>query len=101
MLLASANAHFDEPIVRAFLATVGIYPNGSLVKLQSGRLAVVIEQTPEKPLAPQVRVFYSTKSQMPITAMDLNLAQGGDTIAGYEDPVKWGFDLSKYTEAKL
>lgn len=101
MLLASANAHFDEPIVRAFLATVGIYPNGSLVKLQSGRLAVVIEQTPEKPLAPQVRVFYSTKSQMPITALDLDLSQGGDTITGYEDPVKWGFDLGKYTEAKL
>lgn len=101
MLLSQSGAHFDEPIVRAFLATVGIYPNGSLVKLQSGKLAVVVEQTPDKPLAPLVRVFYSLKSQMPISLSDLDLSAGSDSIVGYENPIRWGFDLSRITELKL
>ncbi|MCC7545566.1 MAG: HD-GYP domain-containing protein, partial [Aquabacterium sp.] len=35
--------HFDERIFQAFVKSIGIYPIGSLVKLKSGRLAVVME----------------------------------------------------------
>ena len=98
MMLGSANSHFDERMVRAFIKCVGIYPNGSLVKLASGRLAVVLEQNETQTLLPRVRVFYSTKSQLTLAPEDLDLSRGTDNIVGFEDPDKWGFDLSRYCE---
>ena len=34
--------HFGERVFQAFVKSMGIYPTGSLVKLQSGRLAGVV-----------------------------------------------------------
>ena len=38
--------HFDDTVFKAFVKSVGIYPVGSMIKLKSGRLAVVIDQSP-------------------------------------------------------
>ncbi len=51
--------HFDPTIFRAFVRSVGIYPTGSLVRLRSGHLAVVIEQSKDSLLTSTVKVFYS------------------------------------------
>ena len=36
---------YDKAVFQAFVSSVGIYPVGPLVRLASGRLAVVMEQT--------------------------------------------------------
>lgn len=91
--MAQWNGHFDPRVFQAFVKCVGIYPVGTLVKLQSGRLAVVLDQNTTALTAPRVRVFYSTKSQMPIPTqiLDLSAAGVGDRIVGREDPATWGF----------
>lgn len=91
--MAQWNGHFDPLVFQAFVKCVGIYPVGTLVKLQSGRLAVVLDQNTTALTAPRVRVFYSTKSQMPIPTqiLDLSAAGAGDRIVGREDPAAWGF----------
>jgi putative nucleotidyltransferase with HDIG domain len=86
---------FDEGVFQAFVKTVGIYPTGTLVKLQSGRLGVVTDQTDGGLLKPNVRVFFSSKSRGPIPQEIINLARSQDSIESIEDPVNWGFDLSK------
>ncbi|WP_397533595.1 HD-GYP domain-containing protein [Roseateles sp.] len=85
--------HFDPAIFKAFVISVGIYPVGTLVKLHSGRLAVVIDQNPGALVSPTVRVFFSTKSKMPIPVQVLNLADPAtnDKIVGREIPQDWGF----------
>lgn len=93
-----ANGHFDTVIFQAFVKSLGIYPIGSLVRLQSGRLGVVMEQTPKSLTTPKVKVFFSTKSNMRIVPVivDLSLATSNDKIAGREDPAKWKFsDLNE------
>jgi len=91
--MAQWSGHFDPRVFQAFVKCVGIYPVGTLVKLQSGRLAVVLEQNVTALTAPRVRVFYSTKSQMPIPTQVLDLSSPGatDRIIGREDPATWGF----------
>ena len=90
--MASWKGQFDPVIFATFVKGVGIYPTGSLVRLHSDRLAVVIEQNPATLTAPVVRVFFSLKSQMPVSLQRLDLSSGtSDRIAGRESPEKWKF----------
>lgn len=84
--------HFDPVVFQAFVKSIGIYPVGTLVKLESGRLAVVIEQADKSLLAPKVKVFYSTKSTSYLPPQILDLSGPGlqDKIVGREDAAKWG-----------
>ena len=91
--MASWQGHFDADVFRAFVRSLGIYPNGSLVRLESGKLAVVIEQNPRAMTSPRVKAFYSTRSAMPITPVIIDLSRSGcqDRIADRESPAKWKF----------
>ena len=89
--------HFDHDVFHAFVKTIGIYPSGTLVKLKSTRLAVVIEQSESNLLTPLVKVFFSTIENAPLQPELLDLAQSADSISNIEDPKKWGFDLKKLT----
>ncbi len=87
--------HLDERVFQCFIKTVGIYPVGTLLKLKSGRLAVVIEQTERSLLEPVVRVFFSTRSNAPIAREQIHIGLSQDAIESVEDPDKWGLDLKK------
>jgi len=89
------DGHFDERVFKAFVKTIGIYPSGTLVRLKSGRLAIVLEQTEKSLLTPIVKVFFSTKSNEPIMPEMLDLSRSQESIASAEDPAKWGFDLKQ------
>jgi putative nucleotidyltransferase with HDIG domain len=85
--------HFDETVFQAFVKSLGIYPTGSLVRMRSGRLAVVVEQNPASLTTPSVKVFYSTRSQMHIPPELIDLARPGcsDRIVGRESNAQWKF----------
>jgi HD-GYP domain-containing protein (c-di-GMP phosphodiesterase class II) len=91
------NGHFDERVFQAFVKTIGIYPSGTLVRLKSGRLAIVMEQTEKSLLTPIVKIFFSTKSNEPIMPEMLDLGRSQESIVNAEDPAKWGFDLKQIT----
>ncbi len=89
--MAEWKGHFDPAVFQAFVKSLGIYPIGSFVRLQSGRLGVVVEQGAKSLLTPKVRVFFSTKAQAYIKPEIVDLGRSAhDKITGREDPVKWG-----------
>lgn len=59
MLRRRAGGAFDADVVSLFIATVGLYPVGSTVRLSSGELAVVLEvpKDPANGARPVVKVF--------------------------------------------
>ena len=91
------NGHFDEAVFRAFVKTVGIYPVGTLLKLKSGRLAVVTDQSSQSLLKPVVKVFFSSRSNAPIAMAFVDMSHTQDSIESIENAVKWGVDLQKMT----
>jgi HD-GYP domain-containing protein (c-di-GMP phosphodiesterase class II) len=90
--------HFDTTVFHAFVKTIGIYPSGTLVTLESSRLGVVMEQSHKSLLTPIVKVFFSTVSNAHIPPELIDLSITSDSIINTEDPQKWGFDLKRLTE---
>ena len=93
-----AEGHFDGHIFQAFVKSLGIYPTGSLVRMQSGRLGVVVEQSKSSLLTPRVKLFYSINAGCRIAPKLIDLSQPGcqDKIAAREAPEKWNFpDLNE------
>lgn len=87
------DGQFDPDVFRAFANAVGIYPVGSLVRMKSERLAVVVDQNRELPAQPCVKVFWSIRKSMPVPAERIDLAERGatDRIVARESNAKWGF----------
>jgi putative nucleotidyltransferase with HDIG domain len=87
------SGHFDPTVFQAFVKSMGIYPVGSLVRLSSGRIGVVVEQTSKSLTMPCVKVFFSTKANMRILpqVIDLSRPDTNEKIASREDPALWHF----------
>ncbi len=88
-----SKGHFDARVFQAFVKSVGIYPVSSLVKLESGLLAVVVEISTESLLTPCVKAFYCTrrKARLAPKILDLDTLKGQDRIKSWEDPSDWNF----------
>lgn len=87
--------HFDPELAQQFIQAVGIYPVGSLVMLESRRLAVVVDQGEGGLLYPVVRVVFDAKRRQALTPKDLDLSKpehDGDHIVGHEVPGDWNID---------
>ena len=87
-----SKGHFDEAVFQAFVRSIGIYPIGTLVRLASGKLGVVLEQQAGKSLLmPKVKVFFSTKTlaQIPPEVVDLAAPGPQDSIVSREDAATW------------
>ena len=97
-LLEWSGTHLDAGLVTEFIRCVGLYPIGSLVLLESGRLGVVIETNDEDQRLPILRVMYNTRFRMPITVDTLDLAKPGtqDRILSSVDPEDYKIDVRKF-----
>lgn len=93
-LLEWSGFHFDPELVKSFIRSVGIYPTGALVRLESGRLAVVLEQHESHSLQPVVKVIFHAVHQryLPPEVLDLSKPGGNDRITGHEEFDAWGID---------
>lgn len=98
------NGHFDSKIFRAFVSSLGIYPVGSIVKLSSGKVAVVFEKCETNLLTPKVKAFFSIKNNVRIKPelIDLSKPNVKDKIESHESDLDFSFqnisDLLSYDD---
>lgn len=102
-ILEWSKYHFNPKLVQRFIQCVGIYPVGTVVRLESGRLGIVIETNEKDMLKPLVRLVYDTRKNNFLPPRDLDLARESatqDRIVGHEDPAKWRINVDVVMESK-
>lgn len=97
-LLEWSGTHLDQELVHRFIRSMGIYPVGSLVRLRSGKVAIVIEAGEKDQRMPIVKVIYHAehKRYLPIEIIDLSKAFVQDEIASAVDPEKYAIRLNDF-----
>ena len=89
---------FNSELVQLFIQCVGIYPVGTLVMLDSGMLAIVVESHPDQLLRPAVRVVLDSQRDLILTPRDLDLSNPlvKDRILSSESASKWKINMGLY-----
>ncbi|MEW6982403.1 HD-GYP domain-containing protein [Colwelliaceae bacterium 6471] len=92
---------YDEELVERFIQCLGVYPVGTLVKLNSGKLGLISQLTPNKPLHPFVRVFYNTRLNQAIAIEEINLSKSKykDQIDCCIKPEEFNINLLSFFKA--
>ena len=86
------SAHYlNRQMVEQFIAHVGIYPLGTVVRLRSGIIGVVVFHGEQGLLFPTVRAVYDTRAAAFVQPFNIDLAQplNADEIIGCESPERW------------
>lgn len=90
-LFQGAGKLFHMDMVQQFIKTIGIYPVGTLARLESGKLGIVIKQN-KNLTQPVVRVVYDLKNNSYMPPKDIDLSHAGDRedkVVEAESPEKW------------
>ena len=82
----------DKELLGKFIGCIGANPIGSLVKLASGKLAMVMRLNRLHPLSPTVMVFYNLTTKTDEVAQ-LDLSKVEDEIVGSVSPDDFGIGL--------
>ncbi|WP_368506061.1 HD-GYP domain-containing protein [Alkalihalophilus sp. As8PL] len=78
LLYSGAGILFDKGLVETFRETIAIYPVGLTVKLNDGRLAIVIRQNKQMSTRPVIRVFSENGRKLKLP-YDIDLMEYLDT----------------------
>lgn len=105
-ILGWSKFRFNEDMVHRFIRCVGIYPIGTLVRMESGLLGVVVEQGSKDLLHPVVRTIYDTKRQWFTKPRDIDLSNSmgkslSDRIVCHESPDKWKIKPQAYLAGEM
>jgi putative nucleotidyltransferase with HDIG domain len=94
--------HYDRTLVEQFIRCVGIYPVGTLVRLENGLVGVIVQNGETNLLHPVIRIIYNTKNGNYVRVpyeVDLAMSSaknGEDRIVAYESAEKLGINPEKY-----
>ena len=95
------NNHLDAKLVDQFIQCLGVFPIGSLVQLESKKLAVVEQRNNEDPTNPQVRSFYSVKLNQYLNTQDIDLSETDDFIVKAVRAEEFDLDMNAIIEMLL
>ncbi|GLX77889.1 phosphodiesterase [Thalassotalea insulae] len=97
----ASKQHLDQRLVDLFIKCMGVYPVGSLVELNSKRVAIVEQRNIEDPISPKVRSFYNVTHHHYVMTEDIDLAHHDDYIVKGVRADDFALDMNKIIEFLL
>lgn len=79
-----SQSYLNRDLVEKFVTHLGIFPIGTLVRLENSYLAVVIAHGEKSLLHPMVRVVYDAKNAKPLAPLDIDLGRQHSAGNAYE-----------------
>ncbi|MBF0358595.1 MAG: HD-GYP domain-containing protein [Magnetococcales bacterium] len=101
-MLSWRGSLFDGDLVQNFIQLVGVYPVGSLVRLDNGLIGVVVRPNPVNSLYPVVNVIINANKKKFIKPYEVDLAvykdskEGGYKIKSFEPTSEWKVEPGKF-----
>ncbi|MFQ5839596.1 MAG: HD-GYP domain-containing protein [Candidatus Methylomirabilales bacterium] len=101
-----AGTVFDPKLLERFIEMLGIYPPGSLVRLDTGELALVTRPGSDDTSRPWVRILQNADGQVPQDPTEVSLLEMDPAAGGYTrsilvavDPAAYGIDVARLLQA--
>ncbi|WP_448549046.1 HD-GYP domain-containing protein [Thalassotalea fusca] len=91
----------DQRLVDLFIKCMGVYPIGSLVELNTHRLAIVESRNKNDPTNPNVRSFFNCEQNRYIMTEDIDLSKSDDFILKAVKADQYHLDMNKIVEFLL
>lgn len=97
MMMRESGKRFDPVLMKIFVNTIGLYPTGTLVRLDTGEIAVVVYSggDTERVSRPVVAILGADgKTQATVDLMEKGSSGYRRSIVHSEDPAKYGVQTS-------
>ena len=101
LLKLAQDKQLDSELVNQFIKCMGVYPVGSLVELNSHKLAIVEGRNQDNPVKPKVRSFYNVDHHHYVMTEDVDLSQDKDFIVKGVRANDFDLDMNKIVEFLL
>lgn len=95
-LMAKETGKLDQNLVQQFIRCLGVHPVGSLVKLSSQKLAIVVSANQQDPLSPRVMTFYSLTAGTYSESKFVDLSKVETEIEACIRPEEFGINLTRF-----
>jgi len=95
------NNHLDSTLVDQFIQCIGVFPIGSLVQLESKKLAIVEQRNDNAPIKPKVRSFYSVNLNQYLDTQDIDLTDSDDFIVKSVRAEEFDLDMNTIIDMLL
>ena len=103
LFLVGERGQYPKPLVEAVIRSIGVYPVGSLVRLNTGEQAVVVGVNPEQRLKPQVKITGGPHGESYPNPEQVDLALPSQdkvsrTVLRVLDPVQERVNIAMYLD---
>jgi putative nucleotidyltransferase with HDIG domain len=103
LFLAGEKNQFDKSLVETVIRSIGVYPTGSLVRLNTGEQAVVVAVNPHDRLKPRVKIIGGPRGESYASPPCVDLAAQPDdreprSVAQVLDPAHDRVNLAMYLD---
>lgn len=103
LFLAGEKNQFDKSLIETVIRSIGVYPTGSLVRLNTGEQAVVVAVNPQERLKPRVKIIGGPRGESYAPPPCIDLAAQTETraprsVAQVLDPAHDRVNLAMYLD---
>ncbi len=107
LFMAGEQGHFEKSLVEIMIRSIGVYPVGSFVRLNTGEQAVVVGVNPQQRLKPLVKVTTDPQGGSYATPIEVDLATPSSpghtvrTVLRVLDPVQERVNIGIHLDQTL